>query len=346
MNLRIDGRQIGAGHPALITAEVAQAHDGSEEKAHAFIDAVADAGADAVKFQTHIAAAESTPSEPWRVKFSQRDATRYDYWKRMEFTEMQWQALAAHARDRNLIFMSSPFSVAAVDLLERIGMPAWKIGAGEVTTPDILARVLETGAPVLLSNGMCTWPELDQTVAQIRARNVPFAVYQCTTAYPCPPEQVGLNVLDSLRKRYDCPVGLSDHSGTIHAGLAACALGANLLEVHVTFSREDTGPDVPASLTMDELGQLVRGVRFVETAMAHPVDKDRMAESLAPLRETFRKNVVAARDLPAGHRLERADLALKKAGGGWPADRAEALVGRLLKRNVGADAAIEGDYLE
>src|SRR6476469_2650682 len=118
--LSIAGREVGPGCPALIIAEVAQAHDGSLGLAHAFIDAIADAGADAVKFQTHIAAAESTPGEPWRIKFSEQDATRYDYWKRMEFTEPQWHGLKKHFEEKGLQFLSSPFSVEAVELLTRV----------------------------------------------------------------------------------------------------------------------------------------------------------------------------------------------------------------------------------
>src|SRR5215471_8334229 len=124
----------GRNRQCLIVAEVAQAHDGSLGFAHAFIDAIAAAGADAVKFQTHIAAAESTPAEPWRVKFSRQDETRYDYWRRMEFTEAQWRGLKAHADERGLLFLSSPFSVEAVDLLARVGVAAWKIASGEVST--------------------------------------------------------------------------------------------------------------------------------------------------------------------------------------------------------------------
>src|SRR5258706_2048327 len=138
----------------LIIAEVAQAHDGSLGLAHAFIDAIAAAGADAVKFQTHIAAAESTPAEPFRVKFSKQDASRYEYWKRMEFTEDQWRGLAEHARERGILFVSSPFSIEAVDLLERVGMPMWKIPSGETSNAMLLDRILDTGAPVLLSTWM------------------------------------------------------------------------------------------------------------------------------------------------------------------------------------------------
>ena len=123
-----------------------------------------------MKFQTHIAAAESTPAEPFRVKFSRQDATRYDYWERMEFTEEQWRGLAEHCRERGVLFISSPFSLEAVDLLERIGQPLWKIASGEVSNTRLLDRVLETGAPVLLSTGMSPLAEIDAAVARVKAR--------------------------------------------------------------------------------------------------------------------------------------------------------------------------------
>src|SRR5262245_49617347 len=129
----------------MIIGEVAQAHDGSLGMAHCFIDAIAQAGADAVKFQTHIAAAESTSTEPWRVKFSPQDATRYDYWRRMEFTEGQWQGLKHHVEDRGLKFLSSPFSLEAVDLLTRVGVAAWKIASGEAGNIPLFERIAGTG---------------------------------------------------------------------------------------------------------------------------------------------------------------------------------------------------------
>ncbi|MDO8753626.1 MAG: N-acetylneuraminate synthase family protein, partial [Anaerolineales bacterium] len=213
----------------MIVGEVAQSHDGSLGTAHAFIDAIARAGADAVKFQTHIASAESTPQEPWRVKFSKQDASRYDYWKRMGFTPEQWQGLADHAREKGLIFLSSPFSIEAVDLLENIGMPAWKVASGEVSNKQLMNRMLQTGKPILLSSGMSTLDEIDDAVAFIRRKDVEYAVLQCSTAYPCSPEKIGLNLIPQLRERYGCAVGLSDHSGTIYPGLAAVTLGIEVL---------------------------------------------------------------------------------------------------------------------
>jgi N,N'-diacetyllegionaminate synthase len=332
--------------PCLIIAEVAQAHDGSLGLAHAFIDAAASAGAGAVKFQTHIAAAESTPAEPFRVHFSRQDATRYDYWKRMEFTEDQWRGLAEHARERGLLFLSSPFSPEAADLLLRLGVPMWKVASGEVSDSPLFERIAASGLPVLLSTGMSAMAEIDAAVERLRARGLPVTVLQCTTAYPCPPEQIGLNLIPFFRGRYGGPVGLSDHSGTIYPGLAAATLGIEALEVHLTLSREMFGPDVPASLTTAELKQLVDGVRFIETMLAHPVDKDEMAQTMQPLRDLFTKSVVARCALPAGTVLAAHDLAAKKPGTGLPAARLPELVGRRLRRALAADEMLQESDLD
>lgn len=330
----------------FVIAEVAQAHDGSLGNAHAYIDAVARAGADAVKFQTHIAAEESTAREPWRVKFSLQDSTRYDYWKRMEFTVEQWAGLKRHAEERGLVFLSTPFSMAAADLLERLGVEAWKVGSGEVTNLPMVERMSRAGKPVILSSGMSGWRDLDGAVEVVQRHGAPLAVLQCTTEYPTPPERVGLNVMSEIRQRYGCITGLSDHSGTIYSGLAAAALGAEILEVHVTFSRECFGPDVPASLTTEELKELVAGVRFIERALGSPVDKDWLAAGMEGVRRTFGKSIVAARSLSAGETLSEQDLALKKPGDGIPPSRLPELIGRKLKRGLVTDEVIREEDFE
>jgi N-acetylneuraminate synthase len=342
----IGRRLIGAGHPCLVVAEIGQAHEGSLGTAHAYINAVAKTGADAVKFQTHIASAESTPAEPFRVKFSSQDRTRYDYWKRMEFTQEQWHGLAFHANQCGLLFLSTPFSNEAVNLLEQLGVPAWKIGSGEVNNIPLIECMARTAKPIVLSSGMSSWADLDEAVKRIRDHGTPVAVLQCTTAYPCVPEKLGLNVLADIRKRYGCPVGLSDHSGQIYAGLAAGALGANIIETHVVFSRDCFGPDVPASITIPELKQLVDGVRFIETALANPVSKEEVAAELSDLRCMFGKSLVAAKDLMSGHLLTEKDLVLKKPGTGIPASRLSEMVGRKLKVAVVADCLLSEDHLQ
>jgi N-acetylneuraminate synthase len=187
--------------------------------------------------------------------------------------------------------------------------------------------------------------EIDTAVEHIRSRGIEPAVLQCTTDYPCPPEKVGLNLVTEFRERYGCPVGISDHSGTVFPGLAAATLCIELLEVHVTFSREMFGPDVPASITTDELTQLTKGIRFIETMTAHPVNKEDMARDLKPLRDMFTKSVVAQKNLKAGKVLEKEDLTLKKPGTGLPAARLPELIGRQLKRAVAADTMISEEDL-
>jgi len=330
----------------LIIGEVAQTHDGSLGAAHSFIDAIADAGADAVKFQTHIAAEESTPDEPWRVKFSPKDETRFEYWQRMEFTKDEWIGLKNHADERGLLFLSTPFSEKAVELLAEIGMRVWKVASGEVGNLPLLERVAASHGPVILSSGMSDWTELDTAVKTFRANRNPLAVLQCTSAYPCPPERVGLNVLEVFRDRYDVPVGLSDHTGNIYAGLAAATLGAEVVEVHVTLSREMFGPDVPASLTTKELRQLVDGTRQIEQMIGSPVDKDRAGEDLSELRSIFTKSIVASKALSAGTAIAASDLKLKKPGTGMPAGEISKLIGQTLKHDVKADEMLSTYHID
>lgn len=332
--------------PAFIIAEVAQAHDGSLGTAHAYIDAAAKTGADAVKFQTHIAAEESSEFDTWRVKFSRQDATRFDYWKRMEFTEPQWLELKQHAEEKGLVFLSSPFSLAAIRLLERIGAPAWKVASGEVTNRLFLDAMIATRKPVLVSSGMSYLEEMDATVALLKSANSPVAVFQCTTAYPCPPDKIGLNQVSEMMQRYGCPVGLSDHSGTPYPSLAAVTLGARLIEVHITFSREMFGPDVSASLTTQEFAQMVEGIRFIERMTANPMVKDASAEQMEPLRRMFGQSLVAATDLQAGTVLSRDNLSCRKPGHGISATNVESVVGRKLKRAVKAAQFLSLDDLQ
>jgi len=333
------------GDGALIIAEVAQSHDGSLGQAHAFIDATADSGADAIKFQTHIAQAESTRDEPWRVPFSRQDASRYDYWQRMEFTSAQWRGLAEHARERNLLFVSSPFSPQSVSLLDDLDVDIFKVASGEVGHLSLLEDIIDTGRPVIYSSGLSDFAELDAAVAMASDAAVAHAVLQCTTAYPCPPERVGLNQIQVLADRFDCPVGLSDHSGTIFPGLAAVALGASILEIHVTFSRAMFGPDVPASITFEQLRDLVEGVRFLEVALANPVDRS-VVPGREELRGLFTRSVALRHDLPSGTVLSCEDLALKKPGSGIPPAALGDLVGRRLRRATAADRLLTLNDLE
>lgn len=340
LGVNIAGHPIGQGYPAFVIAEVAQAHDGSLGMAHTFIDAAAESGADAVKFQIHVASAESTLDEPFRVRFSRQDPTRLDYWKRMEFTPEQWHGLAAHVREQGLVFLSSAFSLAAVELLKGIGVAAWKIGSGEFASCELWEAMMAAPAPILFSTGLAKRAEIRAAAGLFQSKTLPFALFQCTTAYPSPLEMIGLNVMDELRREFACPVGLSDHSGSIFPGLAALARGANILEVHVTFDRRMFGPDTPASLTFDEL-KMVCGMRdAVATMDANPVDKDEMAERLQGLREVFGRSLAPVSPIPAGAALRPEMLTQKKPGGGIPPEAMHKVAGRRLARDVTPDRVL------
>lgn len=329
----LSGKLANRAAPVII-AEIGQNHDGSLGMCHAYIDALAQTGADAIKFQTHIAAEESTLDERFRVKFSHQDDTRFAYWRRMEFSTDQWLELKRHADQVGIAFLSTPFSARAVEILTRIDVPAWKIGSGDTALKELIVPMIESGKPIILSSGMSGWEEIDRAVDGLRTAGVDFSLMQCTSKYPTPLEHVGLNNLFEMERRYDCRVGLSDHSGSMSPSLAAIARGFSLIEVHATFDRRMFGPDVVASLTIEEVASLARFARDVSTMDRNPVDKDHVARELGPQKTLFGRSVGLRLDLPIGHVLRHDDLAPKKPGDGIPWADKHRVVGRRLTRDV------------
>lgn len=313
-----------------IIAEIGQAHEGSLGILYSYIDALADTGVNAVKFQMHIAEAESSLEEPFRVKFSLEDKTRFDYWKRMGFSLEQWKGIKTHCDELGLDFICSPFSNLAVDWLEEIGIEQYKIGSGEVNNFLILEKIAKTQKPVIISSGMSSYEELDQTVAFLKERKVNFSILQCTTAYPTEPEQYGLNVIQELKVRYNVPVGFSDHSARLETCIAATALGADILEFHVVFDRQIFGPDSKSSLTISETRDLVVAVRNIKKALDFPIDKN-SNESFTSLKQIFEKSLAVNKDLPKNHILTFEDLEAKKPKGfGIDALKFRELIGKKL----------------
>ena len=316
-----------------IIAEIGSVHDGSFGNALRLIDAAVDAGADTVKFQTHVAEAESLPNAPAPAYFS--DEPRVEYFKRTSFTPKQWKQLARHAESCGINFLSSPFAEEAVDLLEDIGVTAYKVPSGEVTNVPLLERIAATGKPVLLSSGVSDWTELDRAVDVIKTRS-DLTVMQCTSAYPCPPEKVGLNVIGELRRRYGLPVGFSDHTLGFAAPFAAAALGATVIEKHFTFSRLMYGSDAKHSMEPADFRVLSSGLREIWRMNAAPVDKSDNSP-YAEMKRIFQKSIVTAHALPAGSVLTREMLAFKKPGDGIPAAEYESLLGRRVRAALPAD---------
>lgn len=320
-------------HKPYLIAEIAQAHDGSLGILHSYIDAVAKTGVQAIKFQMHIAEAESSIHEPFRVKFSKEDATRYDYWKRMEFSLEQWKEIKKHCDEVGLDFICSPFSNMAVDWLEEVGVHTYKVGSGEVNNLLLLEKITQTGKPIIISSGMSSFSELDETVNFLKSKKAKFSILQCTTAYPTQPEQYGLNVISELKERYNVPVGFSDHSSWVSTGIAAVALGAEILEFHVVFHKEMFGPDTAASLTIMQTKLLVEAVNKIHIAHNNPIDKNN-TEAFKELKSIFEKSLAINKDLPKGHAITFADLESKKPSGfGISAKEFKNVIGKKLTNN-------------
>jgi N,N'-diacetyllegionaminate synthase len=312
----------------FIIAEIAQAHEGSLGIAHSYIDSLANTGVDAVKFQTHISSAESSEFEEFRVKFSFEDKTRFDYWKRMEFTEEQWLGLKNHCEEKGMEFISSPFSIEAVELLERIGVKRYKIGSGEMSNYLMLRKIAETGKPIILSSGMSDFNELDDTVSFLGKWNNKLSLLQCTTAYPTQPEEWGLKMIPILKQRYNFPIGFSDHSSNIFAGLAATTQGADILEFHVVFNHSMFGPDAKASLTIEQTVMLVEGVRKIDTSMSTDYSKDNI-EKYNDLKVLFGKSITTKHKVNKGETVVFDDLETSKPGNkGISAKHFEQLIGK------------------
>ncbi len=317
----------------MIIAEIGQAHDGSLGILHSYIDALAPTGVDAIKFQTHIAEAESSGFEQFRIPFSYVDKTRYDYWQRMELSLEQWLKVKAHCDAVGLQFISSPFSCAAVDLLEKVGINQYKVGSGEVTNHLLLQKIAGTHKPVILSSGMSNLNELESAIQIFTQKNIPVSVLQCTTAYPTTPNQWGIHILKLLKDRFKISVGFSDHSGDIFAALAATALGAEVIEVHAVFDKRMFGPDAKASLEIDDISRLVTGIKDIKQALGNSFSKDEEAENFTSLKTMFGKSLAVNKNLPEGHKLCFDDLEAKKpAGKGIAAKDYTYCVGATLQR--------------
>lgn len=329
-----------------IVAEIGQAHDGSLGILYSLIDAAVQCGVDAVKFQMHIAEAESSEHEEFRVRFSREDRTRYDYWKRMEFTESQWADIKTYTENKGVEFLCTPFSCQAVDRLERLGVQRYKVGSAEVSDKLLLSKIGKTGKPVIMSSGMSDYREIDDAIALLNTLGLAdITLMQCTTEYPTSPEKSGLNVMQDMSNRYGLPIGFSDHSGSIYIPLAAAARGASIVEVHITFDKNMFGPDASSSLCPDELAQLVTGIRTIERSLNHPVDKDSL-ENLAEVKKVFGKSLAINKPLKKDDVISFADLETKKPSGmGIDVNDFDKVVGKQLKADVADNSFLNKKHI-
>jgi N,N'-diacetyllegionaminate synthase len=342
------GRAIEPGRPVFVIAEAGVNHNGDAAMARALIDAAADSGADAVKFQTFRTSAltsRTAPKAAYQIEATGAGESQSEMLMRLELSTGTLRALQAHAAARGIVFFSTPFDEASADTLGALGVPMFKIPSGEITNLPLLRHVAAKGKPIILSTGMSTLDEVEQALAAIGdVADVPVAILHCVSAYPAPVGEVNLRAMDALRDRFGRPVGLSDHTLGLEIALAAVARGAAIVEKHLTLDKNLPGPDHRASLEPAEMAALVRGIRNVEAALGDGVKRPMPSE--LDTRRVARKSLVAARALRAGEELVKDAVAVKRPGTGISPAELERALGRRVRRDLAADDVIDWTALE
>jgi N,N'-diacetyllegionaminate synthase len=331
----------------LIIAEAGVNHNGSIDLAVQLIDAAKASGADAVKFQTFRADRIATRSAE-KATYQQRQAadgeSQFEMLQRLELDAAAHRRLFDYCRKTAIQFLSSPFDIQSIDLLDTLEVPLLKIPSGEITNLPFLERIAAKGRPVILSTGMSTLGEVEEAVQVLRAGGVSeITLLHCVTEYPAPYAEINLRAMQTLKSAFGLPVGYSDHTPGIEIAIAAVALGAEVIEKHFTLDRSLPGPDHSASLEPKEFKQMVAAIRNVESALGDGIKKPALCE--LPNIPVARKSVVAARALRAGQKLAAADLDIKRPGTGLSPKLLTALVGRTLRTNIEPDELILWDHL-
>lgn len=335
----IGDRCVGDEMACFIIAEAGVNHNGSFDVARQLIDAAAAAGVDAVKFQTFRAdelVAPDAPKAEYQTANDRRDESQLDMLRRLEIPSAWYPELIAHCERAGLIFLSTPFDDESARLLAGFGMLAFKVPSGELTNLPYLSRLATFGRPLIVSTGMAVLHEVEAAIAAIRdAGDPPVVLLHCVSRYPTPIDEANVRALQTLRERFNLPVGYSDHTEGLEASTAAVALGACVVEKHLTLSRGLPGPDHLASVEPHELAELVRRIRLIQRALGSgekaPSAEEREIANIA------RKSLITARALPCGHRLAAADLVIRRPGTGLPPSALATTVGRRLTRDLPAN---------
>ena len=355
MNANGTGGESGSGplaglldaDGAYVIAEAGVNHDGDLEQARRLVDVAADAGADAVKFQTFVAERLVSPDAPKAAYQEETDEadTQYEMLRRLELPESAHHDLIDYCRRRGIQFLSTPFDPTSASFLDDLGLPAIKLGSGELDNLPLLKHVAGFGRPMLVSTGMGTLSEVETALETIRtAGDPPVALFHCTSAYPTPLEDVNLRAMQTMDERFDVPVGYSDHTTAVETPAFAVAAGARLVEKHFTLDRTLPGPDHAASLEPDELSRAVSLVRDATTALGSAEKKP--TETERENRAVVRKSLHAAANVQAGEQFTESNVAVVRPADGLPPGALDALVGRRAARPLDAGEPITHDAVE
>lgn len=338
-------RRIGPGLPCFVVAEAGVNHNGRLETALALVDAAQRAGADAVKFQTFSAdrlATKDAPQAEYQARASGRAESQHEMLKRLELGPEAMEAVAAHCRHAGILFLSTPFDETSCDELDALGVPAFKLGSGDLTNLPLLRHAARKGKPLLVSTGMATLDEVARAVDAVRAEGCQrLVLLHCVSSYPADPADTNLRAIGTLREAFGVPAGFSDHTEGDEAALAAVALGASMVEKHLTLDRSQAGPDHRASTEPAAFAEMVGRIRRVEAALGDGHKAPAAAE--AGIARVARRSLVAACPIPAGTVLDPGMVRIRRPGTGLAPDRLESLLGRRANQDIAEGAVLASD---
>jgi N-acetylneuraminate synthase/N,N'-diacetyllegionaminate synthase len=346
--IKIGNKLIGDGEPCFIIAEAGVNHNGDVNLAKKLVDAAKDVGADAVKFQTFKAenvVVKDAQKAEYQKETTGAEESQYEMIKKLELTEEDFRDLFDYAKNRDIIFSSSPFDKESVELLYELDVPAFKVGSGEITNFPLLKCIAKKGKPIILSTGMSTLGEVEEALKIIRSEEVnDIILLHCVSNYPVKIENINLRAMETLKQAFKILVGFSDHTLGITMSIAAVALGACVIEKHFTLDRNLLGPDHKASLEPYELKEMVKAIRDVEKALGDGVKKSTKDEEA--IKKVARRSIVTKVDIPEGAIITEDMLDVKRPGTGIEPKHLNLVIGRRAKGSIKKDALITWEIIE
>lgn len=347
MEIELAGWKIGAGQPCFIIAEAGVNHNGDTELAKRLVDVAVRAGANAVKFQTFKAerlVARDVPKADYQKETTDPFESQFAMLKKLELSPEAHRELQTYCRNCGILFLSTPFDEESADFLESLDVPVFKIGSGEITNLPLLEYVAKKGKPIILSTGMSYLSEVDEAVRVIRsAGNDQIVLLHCVSNYPADSADANLRAMQTMAAAFGLTVGYSDHTLGIEVAIAAAALGASVIEKHLTLDRSLPGPDHRTSLPPDEFAAMIRGIRKIEIALGDGHKRPVALEQ--DLRGIARRSLVAACDIPAGVRIERRMVTAKRPGIGLTPHLLVWVVGRKARRPISSGELFDWEML-
>ena len=344
----IRGHTIGPGHPCFIIAEAGVNHNGDVELAKRLVEVASQSGANAIKFQTfkaeHVVSA-AAPKANYQVTTTDPTESQLDMIRNLELSPEEFRQIQSYCHDRRMLFMSTPFDHESVDLLADMGVPVFKIGSGEITNLPLLTRVASNSKPMIVSTGMSTMDDVQTAVRTIHnAGTRELALLHCVSNYPADPTDANLRAMHTLTDTFNVPVGYSDHTQGLEVALAAVALGAQIIEKHFTLDRSMPGPDHRSSLEPNELSQLVRGIRTVESALGHGRKEPTISE--ANTSAVARRSLVAAAAISTGTKVTAEMISILRPGTGLPPELHDLVIGKVALCDIPEGSLLSWEMLE